>query len=306
MNYEKIHFLVNPTSGGGSAGKTWPGIRSFLESKLGVFSFEFSTSRGHAKELAFQAGRNSVEKLIIIGGDGTISESVTGVRASGNDSLVIGVMNLGTGGDFCRTLGVPGDIELAIGKILSGNATAIDIGRVNYINNQGKVEERNFINITGCGMSGKVVRTINQSRKLFGGFSYYLASLQNFFSYSNQKVKLYLDDLEPKSFSIVNLAICNGQYFGGGMNISPKSQITDGLLNIIVIDNWTSFQKIIYSSKLYNGSILNTPGVHTFSAKKVKVVPEEGSVAYIDNDGEDVGMIPLEAEILPKAVKFFI
>jgi diacylglycerol kinase (ATP) len=305
MNYEKMHFLINPTSGGGSAGKNWATIRNHVESKLGKFSFEFSTSRGHAKELAFQAGRNSVEKIIVIGGDGTISEVVTGVRASGNHDLTIGVLNLGTGGDFCRTLGVPGDVELALEKILSGRVTEIDIGQINYLNNQGKVEERNFINITGCGMSGLVVKTINQSKKIFGGFSYYLASLQNFFSYRNQKIKLHLDNQEPKNFQIVNLAICNGQYFGGGMNISPKSSITDGLFHIVVIENWTALQKILYSSKLYNGSILNAPGVHCFTAKKVKVIPEEGSEVFIDNDGEDIGKVPLEATILPKAIKFF-
>jgi len=306
MNYEKIHFLVNPTSGGGIVGKRWAGIQHYLEAKVGSFSYEFSSARGHAKELAFLAGRNQVEKIVVIGGDGTISEVVTGIKASGNQNVTIGILNLGTGGDFCRTLGVPGDIELAIEKILHGKTIEVDLGVITYFNHQGKVEERNFINITGCGMSGLVVRTINQSKKRFGGFSYYLASLQNFFSYKNQKVKLYLDDQEPKSFQIVTLAICNGQYFGGGMNISPQSKLTDGLFHVVVIDNWNHLQKIIYSSKLYNGSILTAPNVHCFTAKRVKVLPEAENEVLIDNDGEDIGKIPLEASIIPKAVKFFI
>lgn len=306
MEYKKIHFLINPTSGGGSAGKTWVQIQNFVESKIGEFSFEFTTSKGQGKEIAFQAARNGVEKLIIIGGDGTISEAVTGVRASGSLDIVLGVLNLGTGGDFCKTLGVPGDIKLALDKIQSGRVVSIDIGVVNYLNHRGQVEERNFINITGCGMSGKVVTTINQSKKRFGGFSYYLASLQNFFSYKNQKVQVILDDKAPREFTIVNLAICNGQYFGGGMQISPKSQLTDGLLDVVIVDNWNAIQKIFYSPKLYNGSILNAPGVYSFTAKKVKVVPIGDSECLIDNDGEDVGRIPMEVYLIPSAVKFLV
>lgn len=306
MEYKKIHFLINPTSGGGSAGKTWAQIQNYVESQIGSFSFEFTTSRGQGKEIAFQAARAGIEKLVVIGGDGTISEAVTGIKASGNLDVVIGVLNLGTGGDFCKTLGVPADIKLALDKIKNGKVIAIDIGVVNYLNHKGQVEERNFINITGCGMSGKVVRTINSSKKMFGGFSYYLASLQNFFGYKNQKIQLILDDSSPREFTIVNLAICNGQYFGGGMQISPRSELTDGLFHVVVIDNWNAFQKIVYSPKLYNGSILNAPGVHCFTARRVKVLPLTESECLIDNDGEDVGRIPMEAYIIPSAVNFLV
>lgn len=114
MKYEKIHFLINPTSGGGNAGKTWTRIHKFVESRLGEFSFKFITSKGQGREIVFQAARNEVEKLLVIGGDSTISEAVTGITASGNKNIVLGVLNLGTGVDFCKTLGIPEDIKLGL------------------------------------------------------------------------------------------------------------------------------------------------------------------------------------------------
>lgn len=136
-------------------------------------------------------------------------------------------------------------------------------------------------------MSGKVVIMINPSKKRFGGFSYYLASL--LFSNKNQKVQVILDTEEPKEFTI-NLAVCNGQYFGGGMQISPKSQLTDGLLNVVIIDDWNTIRKILYSP----------------TAKKVKVLPIGDSECFIDNDDEDVGRIPMEVYIVPSAVRFLV
>ncbi|MCB1177403.1 MAG: YegS/Rv2252/BmrU family lipid kinase, partial [Leptospiraceae bacterium] len=254
-----------------------------------------------------EACNNSVEKIIVIGGDGTVSETITGVRST-EFSPSVGILNLGTGGDFCKTIGVPTDINLALDKILVGKTISSDIGRIQFIKNDGTPGERNFINITGCGMSGEVVRTINKSKKMFGGFSYYLASLQNFLSYKNRRLRIVLDDKEEKEFKVVNLAICNGQYFGGGMQISPESQISDGYLNIVVVGDWGYFAKIIHSGKLYNGSILSVSEVYSFKAKKIKVIPldSEPPFTYIDNDGEDIGYIPLEAEVIPGCVNIIV
>jgi YegS/Rv2252/BmrU family lipid kinase len=305
MDYEKIHFIINPASGGGSAGKNWSRIRQIIDSKLGKYSFEFTISKGHGVDLAQKASESKVEKIVVIGGDGTISEIVTGIRKTSH-SPSIGILNLGTGGDFCRSLGVPTDINLALDKIQNGNKILADIGRIKFLDNSGIENERNFINITGCGMSGEVVRTINKSKKLFGGFSYYIASLQNFFSYKNRYLKIILDDKKEINLTAVTVAICNGQYFGGGMQISPASQISDGLFHIVVVGDWNYWEKLVHSSKLYNGSILTAPKVDTFTAKKVQIIPQEKEppYTYIDNDGEDVGYIPLTAEIIPACVNF--
>jgi YegS/Rv2252/BmrU family lipid kinase len=307
MDYEKIHFIVNPTSGGGSTGKTWAQVRNYIEDQLGKISFEFTGSKGHATDLSKRASDKDVEKIIIIGGDGTISEAVTGIIQSRNRNVTIGVLNFGTGGDFCRSLGVSSDLKIALDRINSGNNILIDIGKLSFQDKEGKLSCRNFINITGCGMAGEVVKTINQSKKVFGGFSYYLSSVQNLFSYQNKKIRILLDDNREYSVTAVTVAICNGQYFGGGMQICPQAQLSDGLFNITVIGDWNLFQKIIYSPRLYNGTILSAPDMQSFTAKKIVILPQEGEdPAIIDSDGEDIGSIPMTIELVPSAVKFVI
>ncbi len=306
MSYDPIHFIINPTSGGGSSGKTWAQARAFIESSLGNFSFEFTGGKGHGIELARRAS-DKAKKIIAIGGDGTISEIVSGIIQSGNKNIELGVLNLGTGGDFCRTLQISSNINKGIERLKNGIATETDIGSITYIGNNNKFEERYFINIAGCGMAGEVVRTINKSKKLFGSFSYYLSSVQNLFSYKNKKLLISIDDGEPKEFVAVTVAVCNGKYFGGGMQISPNSEISDGLLNITIIGDWNIFEKILYSSKLYGNKILKVPKVYSFLAKKIEIKnSDDESPAFIDSDGEDVGIIPMTVKIIPKAVKFII
>lgn len=306
MSYDPIHFIINPTSGGGSSGKTWAQARAFIESSLGNFSFEFTGGKGHGIELARRAS-DKAKKIIAIGGDGTISEIVSGIIQSGNKNIELGVLNLGTGGDFCRTLQISSNINKGIERLKNGIATETDIGSITYIGNNNKSEERYFINIAGCGMAGEVVRTINKSKKLFGSFSYYLSSVQNLFSYKNKKLLISFDDGEPKEFVAVTVAVCNGKYFGGGMQISPNSEISDGLLNITIIGDWNIFEKILYSSKLYGNKIIKVPKVYSFLAKKIEIKnSDDESPAFIDSDGEDVGIIPMTVKIIPKAVKFII
>lgn len=307
MSYEKIHFIINPASGGGSTGKTWAQMRSYIESKLGTFSFEFTANKGHGIDLAKRAAEKSVEKIVAIGGDGSISEIVSGILLSGNTNVVIGVLNLGTGGDFCRTLGIPGDIKLGLEKIKSGSVISSDIGKVSFTDNSGSLAMRSFINIAGCGMSGEVVRTINQSKKIFGGFSYYVSSLKNLFTYQNKRVRILADEMPEKMFTSVTVAVCNGQYFGGGMRVAPNAQISDGMFDVVIMEDWNLWEKLKYSPRLYNSTILSCPKITHFRAKKIVILPQEGeNEVYIDCDGEDVGTIPMTLEILPSAVRFTV
>jgi YegS/Rv2252/BmrU family lipid kinase len=306
MSYESIHFIINPSSGGGNAGKIWAQARNYIEKNIGAFSFEYTAQKGHAIELAKRASEKA-QKIISIGGDGTLSEVIMGVVQSGSSATLVGVLNLGTGGDFCRTVGITSNLQASLEKIKNNNYKNIDIGHIIYKTSEDRSEERYFINVAGCGMAGNVVKTINVSKKMFGSFSYYLSSLQNLFSYKNKKIQLTIDGIDKGEFQVVTAAICNGKYFGGGMHISPLSDLTDGLFHITIIGNWSLFEKVLYSMNLYGNKLLSLPKVSSFTGKKITIQPLEGELpALIDSDGEDIGVIPMTLEILPGALKFLL
>lgn len=304
---QKIQFLVNPNSGGGSVGKNWEQIAQRIRTEIGEFQATFTEKKGDGSPLATDLLNQGLDTLAIIGGDGTVSEVVDGVMRSQNPkSTDLVVLNLGTGGDFSKTLGVPGDLEIALDKITTGKKTSVDVGRVFYRDeNLGTDRDRYFINITGCGMAGAVVRSVNQSSKRFGGFSYYLGSMANVLSYKNKSIRFRIDNGEWIERKITTLAICNGQYFGGGMRISPNSELGDGYFDITLLNDWNLFYKSVYSKNFYNGTILSTPKVESFRCQKITIEPlDDKDPAIIDCDGEDIALIPMTVEIVPQAVNF--
>lgn len=305
---KKIHFIVNPNSGGGSVGKNWEDLLKRIEDKIGKIQATFTNAKGHGSNVALDLCKKGIEVLVIIGGDGTISEVVDGIIKSKKTSVSIVVLNLGTGGDFSRSLGVPGDLNLALDKIKNGKIRKTDVGFVRYKSEKtGENLTRYFINIIGCGMAGAVVQTVNKSSKKFGGFSYYLGSIANIFSYQNKALKFRMDGGEWLERKVTSLAICNGQYFGGGMRVSPNSELSDGFLDAVVIGDWNLFQKVFYSKKFYNGTITNTPKVESYKCKKIEIIPiQSDNAAIIDCDGEDIGKIPMTIEVLPSAVSFLV
>ncbi|MCG9873627.1 MAG: diacylglycerol kinase family lipid kinase [Leptospiraceae bacterium] len=305
---KKIHFIVNPNSGGGSVGKNWEDLLKRIEDKIGKIQVTFTNAKGHGSDVALDLCKKGIEVLVIIGGDGTISEVVDGIIKSKKTSVSIVVLNLGTGGDFSRSLGVPGDLNLALDKIKNGKIRKTDVGFVRY-KSESTAENltRYFINIIGCGMAGAVVQTVNKSSKKFGGFSYYLGSIANILSYQNKPLKFRMDGGEWLERKVTSLAICNGQYFGGGMRVSPNSELSDGYLDAVVIGDWNLFQKVFYSKKFYNGTITNSPKVESYRCKKIEIIPlQADNAAIIDCDGEDIGKIPMTIEVLPSAVSFLV
>ena len=310
MSFNKIHLIINQKSAGGSAGRRWHEIESLLkENNIKDYSFQITGKQGDATEFAKKALQEKVETIVVVGGDGTVSEVINGYCAIENSNQIanIVILNMGTGGDFCRTLGVPSDPSLSIRKIHNGKEILVDVGKIRYTALGGTTKERFFNNIAGCGMAGAVVYDVNRSSKKFGAFSYYLGALSNLFGYKNKEIKVKFDDYLEQTMTIVTLAVCNGQFFGGGMQINPEAHITDGLFNITVIEDWNLAEKVLYSSKLYNGTILSCKNVKNYQAKKVIVEPTNpNDRIFIDSDGDDIGMIPLTAEIIPARVKFKI
>lgn len=306
---KKIHFLVNPKSGGGSVEKNWDSISQRIQKEIGSFDFTFTRSKGDGSKKARELMDSKLDVLAIIGGDGTVSEAIDGVMRSQDPSQVsLVVLNLGTGGDFSKTLGVPGDLEIALNKIDTGKRTPVDVGKVIYNRESDQQQaDRYFINITGCGMAGAVVRSVNRSSKKFGGFSYYLGSLSNVLSYHNKPIRFRLDGGEWIEKKITTLAICNGQYFGGGMRVSPHSELGDGYFDITILNDWNLFSKAFYSKNFYNGTILTTPGVESYKCKKIEIQPlESNNPAIIDCDGEDIGVVPMTVEVIPSPVNFLV
>lgn len=285
--------------------KRWPRTSEKLEKAIGKFDYEFTNASGVATLLASEAVGKGYEKVISVGGDGTLHEVIQGLfdgERPINPDIVVGTLPFGTGTDFVRTLKMSNDIDEAIVRLRGARAKKIDIGLVHFKDHHGKEGQRHFINMADVGLGGEVAERANNSHKVFGGFATYLfSSVVSFASYKAKKVRIRADDTELEQ-SVTSVFIANGQYFGGGMWIAPPAELDDGYFDVIVVGELSKWDIIAFAPRLYSGKLRHLPGVKYLRAKNISVESDED--VLINLDGEQPGTTPVSFTLLPKFLNF--
>ncbi len=308
MSAGHIHFIINSRSCGGATGRYWKELEKLLKKEIKSYSYDFTAYEGNAIELTRQALKKRPDLLVAVGGDGTISEVINGYFVDGvlpKKAPPVGIANSGTGADLCRSLGVPSDPSLALQILKNGRNVPVDVGVVETISHQGVPLSRYFINTISFGIAGEVSQAVNRSPKQYGTFSYFFNAFKKNFSYRNKKVKISINGEEAKEVMVTMVAVCNGQFFGGGMQIAPKARLSDGYFHTVLIEDWNFLQSLWYAKNLYNGSIPFCKGVDVQLATNLSAEPSDPEEKIlVDSDGETIGILPLKIRLLPQSVQF--
>lgn len=298
-------FIVNPHAGRGSVGREWPKIRELAEKHLGAFKSFLTTAPGDATSFARLAVSEGAKSVVCVGGDGTLNEVINGLMDEEdplNPDIHVGFVPQGTGCDFRRTLRIPANPEEALAVIKHGRPLLIDLGRLRYTNHDGNPRTRYFHNLTSFGLGGEVDDRVNKSGKKLGGFlSFIIAMLVSLVLYEKKHIRLRVDDHFDEQVVVLNVAVANGQYHGGGMWVAPGADPFDGLFHVTVIGGLSLPEVLYYLPKLYNGKILQVKGVRSVIGKRVEAFSERR--VLLDVDGEQPGCLPVKIEILPAAMR---
>jgi len=299
--------VVNPTAGAGRFANARDALAQKLRAGLGACEVLFTKARGDATELAAQAHAGGATTVVSLGGDGTHNEVINGLMRSGCPTDVqFGVLSGGTGGDFCRNTVGGHDLDAGIRSLTESAARRIDIGFTRYRTDTGSPGESYFLNIASCGVSGLVCRLVEKSGKRFGGgVAFYLATMRALWRYKPARVRLVLDDQpigDAAGTDITNVAVCNGQFAGGGMKFGPNASLNDGKLDITIIRPISLLGQVFHTPKLYKGRLEDMPLVSQHRGQRLQVEPVGDNPAYIEFDGEAPGFAPAEFSILPAAL----
>jgi YegS/Rv2252/BmrU family lipid kinase len=304
----KTVFIVNPSSGNGSTGREWPRIEAMARERLGEFETFMTTGPGDATLLTRRKLLDGCNRVVCVGGDGTLNEVVNGfMEESGplRPEALLGFLPNGTGCDFCRTVCKKTSLENSIDMICAGHVRTIDLGRVKYQDHAGRPCIRYFHNITSFGLGGEVVDRVNHTSKACGPFlSFIWATLVGIFVYGKKHVRFHVDEGLPQDVTILNIAVANGQYHGGGMQVAPDARIDDGLFHITVIGNLSLPEIFWHLPKLYNGKIKQIKKVFTLTGRKIAAASEQK--VLLDVDGEQPGRLPVTIEIVPAAIRMIM
>ena len=251
--------------------------------------------------------RESRPAVIAVGGDGTLNEVVNGFFHNGAPiptTTRLGMVPLGTGGDFRRTLRIPLDSKAAIGVITTGLVRRLDAGCVTYQDLGGNTAVRHFINIADAGLGGEVVFRVNKGSKRLGSLTYKVGSGLALLTYKNKPMTMVIDGSTHELAHAQQVVVANCQYFGGGMQMAPSASPTDGVFDVIVIKDAGKLETMRGINDFLNGKHLDNcnPKIELMYGKRITVTSPEQ--VRIDLDGEDVGFLPALFEIQPGAIEF--
>jgi YegS/Rv2252/BmrU family lipid kinase len=309
MSNDRPLIIVNPRSGGGRAGRTFAEVRAVLERRLGALEVAFTASPGHAIGLARDAVQAGTRLVVAVGGDGTLHEVANGVLDAHEPAATVGYVGQGTGGDFRKTLGIEHRLDAYVDAIASGRLRKVDAGRLTYRGPGGQTRKRWFINILSAGMGGLVDRYVSETTKALGGkAAYFWASTKALVACERGRLRceVILDGATTtRKLETFMVAICNGRYFGSGMHVAPMAEPDDGRFEVVSMDAPGKVAFATFSRRIYDGSHLSSPGVQHFGCDRITIDLENErarDVFLLDVDGEPLGGLPLEVELVRGAL----
>jgi diacylglycerol kinase (ATP) len=303
-------IIVNPASASGATGRAWPGVAGAVRSHFGPFEVAFTKRSGEAVVIAEREARAGRRLVIACGGDGTVNEVANGLLRAESEAE-LGILPSGTGGDFRRTLDIPRRTADAARALREGETRVMDAGRVTFVNEEGAEEARFFVNVASFGMGGDVIKRVKSreglpagaARLLGGRLSFAAAALQAAATFEKPRVRVALDEGAASHLTVANFCVANARYFGGGMKIAPNAKLDDGRFDVVAVGDVSALTVVANSYRLYLGTHLGMQEVRHALARRVRAESADGSAVKLEVDGELVGSLPAEFELLPGALK---
>jgi diacylglycerol kinase (ATP) len=296
----KTVAIVNPVAGFRRAPHAWPGLLNRLGARASPVVTWWTKGPGHAEFLAAQAKRSGFDRVLAVGGDGTIFEVANGLWWKSEGRLPsLGIVAFGTSCDYVRNFEVGRTPFDHLVHALGESVLNVDLVVFQATGLQGRPISRVCLNVMGAGFDAQVVaRHHRQKIPHYGKLPYFLSGIQELFKYRHFRLRGEIngEDFEAVSFFF---GMSLGRYFGGGMMIAPCASPQSGRMQLVWDQRISRLDLIRIFPQVYLGRHLQHPKVQTRFARKVKLAAEPA--ALVEADGELVGLTPLEVEIYPGA-----
>ncbi len=292
-------LIYNPASGGGRGRFRFKEAEALLAIRGIEVDPVATQAPGHASVLARELAEAGHKRVLLLGGDGTFSESANGVLPLPKSKRpTFGILPSGTGNDFLRDFDVE-DLEQALDRIEHGKPRPIDAGR--YVDASGIT--RWSINVFGTGFAAEAADLTNRRLKWIGKQAYNTAVLLKLARLKPTPTKLTIDGKEHDgNYPLV--MVCNTIHTGGAMKMAPMAKPDDGWLDVLTLEDTSRRELLHLLMCLQEGTHIRHDKVHMQRAKRVRIEPEANSPILAD--GEVVGRTPVEIEVEAGALRVML
>ena len=284
------HVIVNPAAGRGAAGRRADRVARAFRSQGWVVELQRTDRPAQAAELAAAAARAGAERVIAVGGDGTVHEVANGLIAANSDAA-LGVVPVGSGDDFSKVLGTfrlaP---EAAVARIVASTPRRVDVGRTcgEY-----------FVNSCGFGFGAAVVQARDAMHNLKGFLSYLIPIVRTFAGF--QPPRFAVESAEHRETGeMMMVEICNGTTAGGSYRFAPDADVADGRLDACLVRKVSIPRFLVALPRLIRGTHTTMREFALFRTARVTVrCPDAPLLMHLDGELREPGERECTVEVVP-------
>jgi diacylglycerol kinase (ATP) len=290
----RIGLAVNPTAGGNNGAAVGETVRSLLaNSAHEVIELTGTTFEDARAKITAAITSRQIDRLVLVGGDGMAH---LGVNVCANTTVAMSIVPAGTGNDSAGIFGMPmNDPAAATRLILDSLHTPKVIDAIEIVHSLGKTWA---IGSASAGFDALVNARANKMSWPAGPMKYYLAMLLELASFKAIRYRSKIDGV-AKEFEAMLCVVSNSGVFGGGMLVVPEASVTDGKLDLLILNKISRFKLVKIFPRVYKGTHVTDPAVELLKASKVEIAAD-GMPIY--SDGEYVGQAPFTATVVPGAL----
>ncbi len=283
-----MKIIANPRAGHKRGARAVRELRLLLKAREVKYELFETQYPGHATELAQRLAEKGERRIVIFGGDGTISEVVNAVV---NSEIELGIISVGTGNDLARSLKLPyNKPEKALEVVLTGGPAKIDVGWE---------QDRCFISTLGLGFPAMIACKANEMKYLKGSPAFFIATYKAINHLRSTPARITLDDT-TLNVNCTSVLIQNTPFCGGGLLMAPAARMDDGLFDVVVVNNIGKVDLMLNFPKIYSGRHLRHPKFSLYRSRSVRIdTPIKLSKMF---DGDIYGHTPVNAKVLRAAI----
>ncbi len=297
-----VPIIHNPAAGGGRGMARFYDAQKLLK-EAGIHADPIATEAPrHATTLVEELAKEGYRRILVLGGDGTLSEAANGaLRVPESKRPALGFLPAGTGNDILRDHNVLDRTE-AVKRIAAGRLQSMDAMRVRYEDDSGP-KERYGINLVGTGFAPRSVEVTNQHYKWARGQAYNLGVVHSIMALKPTPTRITIDGKEEAG-DYPMVMVCNNIHTGGAMKMAPMAQTNDGQLDVLIASEVSRIQLLNLLGKVRSGAHVDHPAVRFEKGASITIEPEDVSPLLVD--GEVYGATPVQVDVMPSALQIFL
>ncbi len=272
-----LGIIINPKSGKPYFRAQRIYLWKLLRKRHAPFAYCVTKFAGHAIELARELVEKGYDEILILGGDGTLSEAINGIMRADltpeqRAKIQVGLMPRGTGNDWGRFWGLNKKHKQSLHRFFRGTPHPIDIGCVTYWRNDIE-HHRYFINSVGFGVDPLCCKKAESIKHYIGSHhvNYVFGLIAAVIQHKAQHMVLRVDGKEAVNDLLFTMNIGNGPFSGGGIKQNPDADPSDGVFHAMFIRKPTFGQIVKALPNLFNGRLTELPFVYPIVGKEIEI-----------------------------------